>query len=99
MSRNKQTLSRGQLTCMRWRYRFPLQFLQFLCSWVNAVQTDFKEEAWCSEEFLFLSTWCYFLPCVVLVFPTCKEFSSLGLAVSIFHLYLLTENTLWSEDS
>ena len=29
---------------------------------------------------------------VVLVFPTCKVFSSLGLAVSTFLLYFLTEN-------
>ena len=52
---------------------------------------DFKEEAWCSEEFHFLSPWCDLLPCVVLVFPTCKVFSSLGLAVSTFRLYIFSQ--------
>ncbi len=60
---------------------------------------NFKEEAWCSEEFHFLSPWCDLLPSVVLVFPTCKVFSSLGLAVSTFLLYVLTENAIRSEDS
>ncbi len=44
------------------------------------------------EEFHFLSPWYDLLPCVVLVFPTCKVFSPLGLAVSTFRLYLLTDN-------
>ena len=78
-------------------YGRPL--MQFVCSCLNAVRKDFKEEAWCSEEFHFLSLWCDLLPCVVLVFPTCEVFSSLGLAVSTFLLYLVTENALWSEDS
>ena len=29
----------------------------------------------------------------------CKIFSSLGLEVSTFRLYLLTQNAIWSEDS
>ena len=73
--------------------------MQVLCSWENAVGKISRkkhgvaqEEAWCSEVFHFLSPLCDLLPCVVLVFPTCKVFSSLGLAVSTFLLYLLTEN-------
>ena len=100
----KRKRSNVRSTCGRLYMRalavsFPSPVLQFLCSWVNAVRKDFKEEACCSEEFHFLSPWCNLLPCVVLVFPTCKVFSSLGLAVSTFLLYRLTENALWSEDS
>ena len=47
---------------------FPSPVLQFLCSWVNAVRKDFKEEACCSEEFHFLSLWFDLLPCAV-AFP------------------------------
>ena len=50
---------------------------------------------WCS----FLSPWCDLLPWGFLIFPACKVFSFLDLAVYTCRLYLLTENALWSEDS
>ena len=92
-----QTLSRGQLTCERSRYPFPLQLRN--SSARGSMQCGKISRKKHGVEFHFLSPWCDLLPCVVLVFPTCKVVSSLGLAVSTFVFYLsifqISEESCW----